>query len=120
MKSFRLCLLLLVLAFVMAPQLAFSQAAPAPQPAAAASMPDYAAFEAFLESQHLATEMATKPEGPKGHGSNMRTTGRQGALMCDWFVIECYGGGGDECCGSVSSCLVYCEQLCGGPCEYIP
>lgn len=51
--------------------------------------------------------------------STMNGTGKEnGLLACEWFVISCSGGGGDVCCGSVNSCLVYCVDLCGGPCVY--
>jgi predicted nucleic acid-binding protein len=45
-------------------------------------------------------------------------TETKGNLACDWFDISCSDGSSDECCGSVSSCLGYCSEVCGGPCEY--
>lgn len=53
---------------------------------------------------------------PKG-GNKMTSTGSKNAV-CEWFIITCNSGGGDLCCGSVSSCLGYCEELCGPPCVY--
>lgn len=48
------------------------------------------------------------------------TQGNGEVLTCEWFWIQCYDGYTDECCGSLNSCWDYCEEVCGGPCEYIP
>ncbi|HEX3131077.1 MAG TPA: hypothetical protein VH394_27325 [Thermoanaerobaculia bacterium] len=49
--------------------------------------------------------------GAPGNGSGI-------GAMCEEYWIECNNGTSDSCCGSLSSCWSYCEELCGGRCVY--
>lgn len=105
-------LLLLVAALLVIP--AFVQAECQNEPAF---------FDAPAEATaELPLEMVFMAAGSKEVSqskSTMNGTGKEnGLLACEWFVISCSGGGGDVCCGSVNSCLVYCVDICGGPCIY--
>lgn len=47
--------------------------------------------------------------------------GGSNATTCEWYWIDCDGGGIDEwCCGSFGSCEGYCAEYCGARCEYVP
>lgn len=51
-------------------------------------------------------------------GSMRRDAGPGGfAAACEWYDITCSDGRTEECCGSESSCLAYCEEFCGEPCR---
>jgi len=64
---------------------------------------------------------AAADKGAKGKGGGLSPSNSPNAIAsCEWFWIECYDGYSDECCGSLFSCWDYCEEVCGGPCEYIP
>lgn len=87
------------------------------------------AKERFLDELSVGTSRATADAEPlflakpaKGRkSSTMSPSGSGGNSLaaCEWFIIECNAGGGDVCCGSVSSCLGYCEEICGPPCVYV-
>jgi len=77
----------------------------------------------------LVVSLMTSPEvfGARGKGSSAlhargghhHTRVPNAKMMCDWFDIYCNNGSTDSCCGSVGSCLGYCEEVCGGPCIYV-
>ena len=76
------------------------------------SMATVPAFVAQLNASTLASpSTGGSMSGAPGNGAGI-------GAMCEWFDIECSDGSTDECCGNVDSCLGYCEDVCGGPCEY--
>jgi hypothetical protein len=62
---------------------------------------------------------AAADTGRKAAQGGMGSSGKWGADACEWFWIQCNNGLSDVCCGSVSSCLNYCEEICGPPCVYV-
>ena len=61
--------------------------------------------------------------GSLGSGSppGQDSLGGSNATTCDWYWIDCGMDGIDDwCCGTFNSCGSYCEELCGGPCDYYP
>jgi hypothetical protein len=88
--------------------------------AAAAPAPEAQDFPRFtLKSLQIGDILfaASKGDGKTRTNNQMKATGAGNAL-CEWFIISCNSGGGDYCCGSVGSCLGYCEEICGPPCVY--
>jgi len=116
MRIVRLSLLLVAVAVISA------------APSAGGEVPTGAADcakDRFLEELALAatpTEPAAEPlflAAPgKGRKSTMTSSSTSSATACEWYDIRCSNGTTEECCGSVNSCLSYCEEVCGGPCVY--
>lgn len=68
-------------------------------------------------TQPVPTAAAKRPG--KSAGNQLLGMGLQSTeLACTWYTITCSNGTTDTCCGSESSCLSYCEEVCGGPCVY--
>ena len=79
----------------------------APLHAAASQPSDYAVGPLFVAA------------GGSGVFQGQITSEGSGGITaaCQWYSIDCVDGTSDSCCGSASSCLSYCEEVCGGPCE---
>lgn len=46
--------------------------------------------------------------------------GGSNSTTCEWYWIRCSNMYQDECCGNLSTCWTYCEQVCNEPCQYTP
>jgi hypothetical protein len=57
--------------------------------------------------------------GRKGRLGGLLIKDQNGGITttCEWYTIDCIEEEDDRCCGSLSSCLAYCEEVCKGPCE---
>ncbi len=110
--------LLLALAFAVlaAPAL---YAAPAGCPGANSTPAQEPSLVDLLGTSNQPLFLAT-PSGRQPAQGGMGRSEKWQETECEWFWIECNDGYSDECCGSLSSCWDYCEEVCGGPCEYIP
>ncbi|HEX4953979.1 MAG TPA: hypothetical protein VF017_11370 [Thermoanaerobaculia bacterium] len=108
--------------------LAVGSAIAEPQPLALGcangpATPELAALKDFetllaLEQTVKATPVSQKPDPGK---SGLTPDPKRDRTECEWYWIDCGMDGIDDwCCGSFSSCGSYCEELCGGPCDYYP
>lgn len=77
------------------------------------SMTETTAPSPFFLASETKTETSRSNMSPSSKGDNL-------AMACEWYDISCSNGTTDECCGSQSSCGVYCEEVCGEPCVYRP
>lgn len=110
--------LLLALAFAVlaAPAL---YAAPASCPGADSTPAQEPSLADLLGASNQPLYLAT-PTGRQPVQGGMGSSGKWNVTECEWFWIVCNDGYTDSCCGSVGSCLGYCEEVCGGPCVYVP
>ncbi len=110
-----LCTLFILIAVVAVPA---AYSVNTTQPAEPSETDALATTEQGLPLQ--GTPEATAVSSERGRGKNQSVIiGGQFqdlALACTWYDISCSNGTTDECCGSESSCLVYCSEVCGEPC----
>ena len=84
-------------------------------PSRAATLPFLELGLQFGDSSAVTVEQTN---GPRARTSTLAGSkkGTDAVFACDWYDISCSNGTSDECCGSSSSCLSYCAEVCGGPC----
>ncbi|HTQ80275.1 MAG TPA: hypothetical protein VMM92_09780 [Thermoanaerobaculia bacterium] len=121
MKFARLSLVLVLMvtiSSVVVPQVQSQTVPQAAAPAASAGAPSVDALPPFA----VWLKAGGSPAHTKAKGGLKARAHKSGAksaeLACDDFWILCNDGSADSCCGSVNSCLFYCEEFCGGPCVY--
>ena len=96
-----------------------SEPAPVPEvevlPSSAATLPF---LELGLQFDDSSAAPVEQSNGPRARMSTLANSerGLDAARACEWYDISCSNGTTDECCGSSSSCLSYCAEVCGGPC----
>ncbi len=113
----------LVCAFILLVAVAGASAASAAASAQPAAPPQQVAsgnlttlpMELRAQDDQAAPTAASRQGKPTGSyllGGGFQDT----ALACTWYDISCSNGTTDQCCGSESSCLSYCGEVCGETC----